>query len=66
MTDAVEGPPDVIMVVEAVGRQQLARRTIKALALVDSITEHVSLLPVRSRYRTKTGTFKNLAVPNCK
>jgi len=64
MADALEGSPDAIMVVEAGGRQQLARRIVKALASVDSMTENVSLLPVRSRYRFNTSTLKNLAVPN--
>ncbi len=64
MVDVLEGSPDVIMVVEAGGRQQLARRIVKALASVDSMTENVSLLPRRYRYRFNTSTLKNLAVPN--
>jgi len=45
MADAVEGPPDVIMVVEASDRQKLAGLTVQALAAVESMTENFLLLP---------------------
>jgi len=54
MVDALEGPPDVIIVVEAVERQQLAKLTIQALASVETMTEHVCLLPARDRLNTAT------------
>ena len=54
MVDALEGPPDVIIVVEAVERQQLARLTVQALASVETMTEHVCLLPTRESPNTST------------
>ena len=49
MADALEGPPDVIIVMEAPERQQLAKLAIETLALVETMTEHVYLLPARDR-----------------
>jgi hypothetical protein len=49
MADALEGPPDVIIVMEAPERQQLAELTIQALASVETMTEHVCLLPTRNK-----------------
>jgi hypothetical protein len=49
MADALEGPPDVIIMMEASERQQLAKLTIQALASVETITEHVYLLPTRNK-----------------
>jgi len=46
MVDALESPPDVIVVMEAPERQQLARQSIQALASVETITEQVCLLLV--------------------
>ena len=54
MVDALEGPPDVIIVVEAPKRQQLAKLTIQALASVETMTEHVRLLPARDKLNTAT------------
>jgi histidinol dehydrogenase len=44
MVDALEGPPDVIMVVEASDRQKLAELTIQALASVETMTQGLRLL----------------------
>lgn len=44
--DYVEGPPDVIMLVRATERQELARLTIDALLSVEGLTEGVQCLPV--------------------
>ena len=52
IADAVEGPPDVIMVMEAAERQHLAKLTVQALALVETMTEHIHLLPARDRLNT--------------
>ena len=52
MADAVEGPPDVVIVMEAPNREQLAKQTMQALASVETITEHVCLLPARERLNT--------------
>ena len=53
MVDVVEGPPDVVVVVGARGRQKLAKLTIQALALVEAITEEVQLLPTRGRLNAR-------------
>ena len=50
MADALEGPPDVITVMEAPERQQLAKLTIQALAAVETITDQVSVLPTRDEF----------------
>jgi len=47
MADTLESPPDVIAVMEAPERQQLAKLAIQALASVETMTEHVCLLPAR-------------------
>ena len=54
MADALEGPPDVIMVMEAAERGQLVKLTLQALASVETMTEHVCLLPARDRLNTGT------------
>ncbi len=45
--DVLEGPPDIILVLEASGRQKLAELTIQALASVESVTENMKLLPAQ-------------------
>ena len=54
MVDAVEGPPDVIMVVEASDRQKLAERTVQAIAVVENMTENFRLLPAVPGLNTST------------
>lgn len=49
MVDVVEGPPDVVVVLGARGRQRLAKLTIEALASVEAMTEGLQLLPTRNR-----------------
>ena len=44
--DYVEGPPDVIMVVRAGERQELAERVIDALVSVEYLADSVKCLPV--------------------
>lgn len=46
MIDVVEGPPDIIMVVEARGRRRLADLTIKAISSIESMTKALQLLLV--------------------
>jgi len=46
MADPLEGPPDVIVVVEASERQKLADLTIQALSSVETMIENVRLLPI--------------------
>ena len=48
MADALEGPPDVIMVMEASDRQKLAELTIQALASVETMTQGLRLLPAQN------------------
>ena len=52
MVDALEGPPDIIMVIEAEERQQLAKLTIQAISSVETTTENVCLLPVKNGLNT--------------
>ena len=59
MADAVEGPPEVIVVVEAAEREQLAKLTIQALASVETAIENVRLLPARDR--SDTGAMPKLS-----
>ncbi len=46
MADIVEGPPDIVMVVEAHQRRRLAELTIEALSSIEGMTENLQLLPV--------------------
>ena len=50
MSDALEGPPDVITVIEADEREQLVKLTIQALASVGNAIEHIRLLLARDRF----------------
>jgi len=52
MADAVEGPPDVVMVIEAPNREQLAKLTNQALVLAEPMTEYICLLPAKERLNT--------------
>jgi hypothetical protein len=54
MADVLEGPPDVIMLVKAAERQQLAKLAIQALTSVETMTENFLLLPARDRSGTNT------------
>ena len=47
MVDALEGPPDIVVLIEAPEREQLTKWTIDALASVEMLTEQVRLLPTR-------------------
>ncbi len=46
MADIVEGPPDIVMVVEARQRRRLAELTVEALSSIEGMTENLQLLPV--------------------
>ncbi len=48
MADPLEGPPDVVVVVEASDRQELARLTNRALASIEALIEGLNLLPVQN------------------
>ena len=45
LLDTLEGPPDVIMMMQARERRRLAELTVEALASVEDITEDLQLLP---------------------
>jgi len=47
MVDALEGSPDIVVVIEAPEREQLAKWTIEVLSSVEMLTEQVRLLPTR-------------------
>ena len=47
MTDELEGSPDVLILVEAPEREQLAKWTIEALNSVEKWTEKIQLLPTK-------------------
>ncbi len=47
IADLLEGPPDVVIVIEASNRKKLAGFIIQALASVETMTEGLQLLPRR-------------------
>ena len=48
IVDPLEGPPDIVVVVEASDRQELARLTNRALASIEGLIEGLNLLPVQN------------------
>lgn len=52
MVDSLEGPPDLIMVVEASDKQKLAQLAVDALASVETVTQGLQILPTRDRLNT--------------
>lgn len=58
MLDVVEGPPDIIMVIEARGQRRLADLTIKAISSIESMTKELQLLPVTGVRERQTNTGK--------
>ncbi len=54
--DAVEGPPDVVIVMEAPDREQLADLVNHVLILAEPMTEHICLLPARDKFNTANET----------
>ena len=48
LVDCVEGPPDIVMMVEAEDNQKLADLTIKALTSIENLTNGAQVLPVCS------------------
>ncbi len=51
MADVIEGPPDIVMVIEAQGRRRLAQLTVEALSSVENMTGDMQLLPVAANGR---------------
>ena len=52
IADALEGPPDVIIVIEASEREKLADLTMEVLESIESVTEGVHLLPAQDGSNT--------------
>ena len=50
VVDLLEGPPDVIVMLQAHSKQKLAELTNRALAPVQAVTEHLQVLPVQNGY----------------
>ena len=46
--DVLEGPPDIIVLMEASGRSTLARLTVRVIASVEALTEDIQLLPAQN------------------
>jgi len=54
MVDLLEGPPDVIVMLQSRSRQKLAELTNLVLTLVDSMTEGIQVLPVQNGLSMQT------------
>ena len=50
----VEGSPNVVVVIQARNRQQLARLTNRILAEIESVTEGMQLLPVKDEFDNRS------------
>jgi len=51
--DVLEGPPDIIVLMEASGRSTLARLAVRVIASVEALTEDIQLLPARMPRKKK-------------
>jgi hypothetical protein len=58
IAEPLEGPPDVMVVIEAPDRQRLAELAIGAIALVEGMTEGIRLLPARVTLYKRVGGEK--------
>jgi hypothetical protein len=52
--DVLEGPPDIMTVLEASGPKRLSQLTVRAFASVEPLTEQVCLLPTRKKFAVMT------------
>jgi predicted dinucleotide-utilizing enzyme len=52
IADPLQGPPDVMIVVEASNRQSVAELAIQALVSVETMTKSVRMLPTRDGLNT--------------
>jgi hypothetical protein len=48
--EVLEGPPDIIVAMEAKRRQKLARSVIRALTTIENLTADTQVLPVKETY----------------
>jgi DNA-binding Lrp family transcriptional regulator len=46
--ELLEGPPDLMLTIEAPNREKLAEFTVRALSQLETMTEKVNLLPVQN------------------
>jgi hypothetical protein len=64
VVDVLEGPPDIIMAIEAAERQKAAQYLMNALNSVDGMTENLRVLPVRKspgkKYRRNQETSNDV------
>ena len=54
IADLLEGPPDILLLIEASDRQKLAERVIRAMASAESMIEDIRLLPTITGSNTST------------
>ena len=54
IADMLEGPPDILLLIEASDRQKLAERAIRAMASAESMIEDIRLLPTITGSNTST------------
>jgi hypothetical protein len=52
--DPVEGPPDVVLVIEASDRPELASLLMRAMPSVEDMTDGLQLLPTQVTRQTRT------------
>ena len=48
MADHIDGPPDIIMIIEAEDRLKLARLTINALNSIENLTDDIQCFPINN------------------
>lgn len=53
VVDWLEGPPDLLMVIEVAGRQKAAECLMDILDSIDGMTENLRVLPVRKSTEKK-------------
>ena len=61
--EELKGPPDVILVMEAAERRQLAKLAIQALTLVGTMAERIQLLPINEK-TSSPGVIRPVGVDN--
>jgi hypothetical protein len=49
IAEMLDGPPDVILMVEAPNRQELADKAIHAISLVENMIDNIRLLPALTK-----------------
>lgn len=69
--DVLEGPPDILVMVQSHNRQKLAELTVNALVSVEDLTGSIQLLPAMDDFVTripkaygKSGKLASSSVPS--